>query len=357
MEIKIEKKDFTDFLQKISSVVTDIYDLDSDLSGFQIAFIGIEENDESKNVIEIKKYLLELYKSADLKIADFGTVYYNADLIGFEQKIGKVFDLVSKFNIQLILLGDLSKINFNILSKLRKHNEDFNFLYLNSHLKNSFFEKYYEKFDSIFDDFYFLGFQNYMVNAQLIEKMNQKQYFCSRFSELTNDLSDFEPFFRWSHIIQLDMASIKFADSPASENVSPNGFSANEICRLAYMSGLSDKLNIFCLSGYSNKLDIANTSAKLSAQIIWHFIDAYLFKKSQKNINDDFKVFHVTVEKDNIKTELKFSLCRNTNRWWFSFLDNGKEIFIPCSNIDYESAKSNRFTKRISLYVSKKHNS
>ena len=77
-----------------------------------------------------------------------------------------------------------------------------------------------------------------------------------------------------------------------------HGLIAEEACQLARYAGLSDRVSCFGICEYNPQFDVHSQTSQLAAQMIWHFIEAYLQRRSEIPVADhrDFKVFVVSHE-------------------------------------------------------------
>jgi formiminoglutamase len=342
--------DYSDYNNRIASIIKYHNDTTVDFSSFDVALLGIE--DETSDVI--RKYFYELYKPNDLKIIDLGNLMKDEKI---NNNLFEIFQLLTDSDVRLIFIGNNEGLNLPFLNYFKEKTQLFSFVDINSRInfQDSLCFDFFEKNKSTFDKLYQIGYQKYLVNPQNVKKAKEIGFSIHRLSEIIADTNEFEPAFRISDVVSLNISAIKAADAPACENSSPNGFTANEICRLAFFAGLSDKIKSFNLFGVNLEFDLNNITAKLVAQIFWHFLDALSLKQSIGNTTvDDYSVFYVKQFDNSCERDLKFFHCKNTNRWWFAVTIDEVEMLLPCSFKDYESAKTKKITSRIKSYISKK---
>ena len=92
-----------------------------------------------------------------------------------------------------------------------------------------------------------------------------------RLGDIRKNISSVEPILRDSNMLSLDISSISSAYAKANNYCSPNGLNGNEICKLLFYAGVSDKLKSFGIFEYNQNLDQDDQTAKLISQIIWYF--------------------------------------------------------------------------------------
>lgn len=348
---------YHDFEDRLASITKFHDDTTINLSDFDVALLGVEEEKNTSDII--RKYFYELYKPNNLRIIDLGNFNLEQNLESNYQKINEIFEILINNNVKLMFLGKKNELNIAFYKYFQKTSYNFNSINIDSKIdyqlsnNSSLFLNYFDKKTNLFENFHLFGYQKYLVNPKIKEEVLKLGFTTHRLSEIKKDIIEFEPYIRISDIISIDISSVKAADAPASKASSPNGFSANEICRLAYFAGLSDRIKTLNMFEIDLDYDTNNTTAKLSAQFFWHFLDALSSKKSVKyNKQNDFAVYFTKQLNDEQKKDLKFMHCEQTNRWWLAININTTEKKLPCSYKDYELAKTQKLTPRIISYIS-----
>lgn len=174
-----------------------------------------------------------------------------------------------------------------------------------------------------------------------------------RLGQLRNNIQLSEHLLRDSNIISIDLASVKHADAPAQANTSPNGFTAEEICQIVHYAGISENLKLFGLFEFTPTRDINNTTAILSAQIIWYFLDALAVRKAEfpHLNNSNFVHYIVSLNNDH---NIEFFKSTVTQRWWVQVpSNNNKNIIIACTETDYLNACNNEIPDRWLKFLKK----
>ena len=347
---------FEDYKDRLASITKFHDDINIEFSNFEVALLGIEDDQNTSDTI--REYFYELYKPENLKIIDLGNISLEQNFETDYQKINNIFKKLIKNNIKLMFLGNKKETNHFFYKYFQKNLHKFNTVHVDSKIdyqlsnNSDKFLNYFDRRNNIFENFYFLGYQKYLTNPKIKEKITELGFSTYRLSEIKKNIIEFEPYIRISDIVSIDISSVKAADAPACKTSSPNGFSANEICHIAYFAGLSDKIKTINLTGINLKYDLNNTTAKLTAQIFWHFLDALSTKKNiEYNKQNDFAVYFIKLPNELNKKDLKFLHCKNTKRWWVELnIKNSKKQFA-CSYNDYESAKTQKLTPRIKEFI------
>ena len=114
-----------------------------------------------------------------------------------------------------------------------------------------------------------------------IDLMGKLHFDICRLGEIRADLTEAEPIIRNADMASFDLSSIRNSDAPANNNVTPNGFYGEEVCKLARYAGLSDKLTSVGFYELNPEIDDRGQTAHLLAQIVWYFIDGFYHRKNE----------------------------------------------------------------------------
>jgi arginase family enzyme len=175
-----------------------------------------------------------------------------------------------------------------------------------------------------------VAFQSYYTHPRMLETLDKLRFDFFRLGKVREHIEDMEPVLRSSDLFSLDLSAVRWSDSPANVNGSPNGLSGEEACQLTRYAGMSDQLSSFGIYGYDPQNDTHGMSAKLVSQMLWYFIDGYLVRCSEAKLGEkeEFIMFNVAFT-DNDTVFLK---SKRTNRWWMELPDHK---FVACSYNDY----------------------
>lgn len=186
-----------------------------------------------------------------------------------------------------------------------------------------------------------LGFQSYYVQPRMLEMLDKLRFDFLRVGRLREHMEDAEPALRDVDMLSIDMNAIRYSDSPANINGSPNGFTGDEACMLTRFAGMSSKLSSFGIFGYDPDKDIHEMTARLIAQMIWYFVDGVLVRKTEASLKDreEFVEFYVSFTSN----DTIFLKSKRTNRWWMQLPD---KKFVPCSYSDYLQACNDEIPER-----------
>ncbi len=195
-----------------------------------------------------------------------------------------------------------------------------------------------------------LGYQSYYVSQQDLEFFKNRHFEAYRLGEVrSGNLCDSEPIIRDSDLLAISMNAVKYSDAPAASNSSPNGFSGEEICQLAYYAGLSYRCKSLGLFDMIPNNDIQNITAKLAAQTLWYFIEGVKRRNpdNPKNMIQNFKKYLIYF--DQLHHHLCFYKNVKTERWWMevpSLKSNQYNEIISCTQEDYAKAAEQEIPDR-----------
>ena len=191
-----------------------------------------------------------------------------------------------------------------------------------------------------------IGYQTFYNSQDEIDLL-EKLYFDSyRLGEMNKDLSIAEPILRDADLVSIDIGALRHTEAPANNNTSPNGFYGEELCTIIRYAGLSDKVSALGLFEYNSFLDLRNQTAKLTAQLIWYFIEGVNYRLKEYPFESKKKYTKYIVPIDN--DIINFYKSDKSNRWWMEINNNKfkKETLIPCTYNDYLEANNQNIPDR-----------
>jgi formiminoglutamase len=348
--------DFSENNDNIKNIALLHNNVNAKLSDFDIAIMGLADEREIDGINKIRKEFYRLFLPEKAKIIDFGNFildYHDANV----ENLLKILNVVWNNNLKLLVIGGKEENNlyffkfFNLIEKQiisTTIGAEIDFAPQEA-TSNKFFLNYIYKNPKVIEKHYHLGYQNYLFNFRLEEKLKQSKIKKIRLSQVRNDILDYEPSIRQSTLVSFDLTAIKYADCPATTTPQPNGFSALEACELAYWTGMSRNVKIFGIYEYNYLRDIDGISAKLSAQILWHFIYAYYLSNKNISSNNNYNTFYVKIKQNEKNIKLKFKQDKRSNLWELEI--NNKIYF--CSLKDFQTTQKGDLSPRIKEILEK----
>ncbi|UPT68062.1 MAG: arginase family protein [Sphingobacteriales bacterium JAD_PAG50586_3] len=115
-----------------------------------------------------------------------------------------------------------------------------------------------------------IGYQTYFVEQPQIELMQKMFFDVHRLGDVRAKPEECEPVMRNADIVSFDMSSIRSADARSISKPTPNGFYAEEACKVMRYAGLSEKLSCIGIFELTDEEDGGQTT-HLGAQMVWFF--------------------------------------------------------------------------------------
>ena len=185
-----------------------------------------------------------------------------------------------------------------------------------------------------------IAFQSYFVHPGLLETIDKLRFDCYRVGKVKEHIEDMEPVIRSSNLFSFDMNAIAHVYAPAG-NLSPNGLSGVEACKLMQYAGMSASVETVGVYGFDASKDKEGLTAMQIAHMLWYYFDGYQKQQHEAEIDDrnSFNEFNtVCAEVDTL-----FLQSKRTGRWWMQLPDKS---FTACSYADYLTASHNDLPER-----------
>jgi arginase family enzyme len=342
-----------------------------DLEDVKIVFIGVEEDRNAYNnegcafaPDVIRKCFYQLYHQENMpQIADLGNLKIGKQPADTYTALSEIMaDLIADDIIPIIWGGSQDIVYANYLA-YEKLNRITNIVSIDPQFdigrenmpmrSNAYINRIILRQPNFLFNYSNIGYQTYLVDPTEIELMEKLLFDTHRLGLARMDLIECEPIIRSADMLSLDMSAIRFSDSPGCKTVIPNGFFGDEICKMAQLAGVSDKLSAFGIYEYNPTCDIANQSAMLIAEIVWYFIDGVSIRKQDTpNLTkNNFYKYFVSLHEG--AYEIIFYKSKESGLWWMEIPIENAELskfsrhyIVPCSAKDYEFACTNETPER-----------
>jgi arginase family enzyme len=328
----------------------------------KIVLLGVEDDrnavakGSAKAPNKIRQYLYGLNRiSPRLKILDLGNIKVGKTANDTYFALRDVCSTLMQKEITIVILGGSQDLTFGLAKAFEENpfnlvNIDPKFDFkkgvktINSeNYLNFIFEKQHSLYAHTI-----LGYQNYFTDGLEYDYAFELGTETKRLGEIRYDMASMEPYLRDADLLSFDINAIRQLEAPGQYFGSPNGLYAEEACQAGHYAGMADQLKIAAFFNLVPRLDHDDLSSKLMAQVIWHFLEGFHFKKSEapKDKNNEFNEF--LVEIDDIDLPLTFYQSQKTGRWWMKISDEegSFEKIVPCNEEDYKIAAQNEIPDR-----------
>lgn len=333
------------------------------LEGIQIALLGVEESRNATNNFEcshaaneVRKEFYKLFKwNKPINIIDLGNLNIGETVNDTYEALSDVLAFLIEKNVIPIIIGgsnDLAFANYRAYEKLEQIvniasiDSKFN---LGNDEEEPINSSNYLNYIILQQPNYLLnyaniGYQSYLNSPESLEIMQNLYFDVFRVGALRKDLLEVEPIIRNAEMISLDISSIRRTDAPGNLNASAHGFYGEEMCQIAYFSGISDKSSSFGIYEYNPIYDENTQTSQLISHIIWYFIEGFLGRCGDTLFKDKSNYSKISITTTDTPDDLVFYCSKKTGRWWMvvPVIHNTKNIvqkyFLPCNEKDYKLA-------------------
>jgi formiminoglutamase len=91
-----------------------------------------------------------------------------------------------------------------------------------------------------------IGYQSYFAGTDETNLLDDMLFDFFRLGMARENLTEMEPVIRDTDLLMISMSSVRQSDAPASIFPSPNGFTGEEVCQLAWYGGKSERAQQHC---------------------------------------------------------------------------------------------------------------
>lgn len=336
---------------------------------FDIALFGVNRYfnkkiaEKNHTPSRIREELYKLKKtSPQMRIADLGNIKtgksYSQTLMAIEQVCSMLFYLKKT----IIIIGGSNQLSVGVFNAFKEFENNINVSNIDAKIdiettqsQNKEWKplnRLVEKERAYIYNISCIGYQQYFTGHHQIETLNKHYFEHYRLGAIRDNFHNIEPVLRDTDLAQFNISSIRMSEAPGQANGSPNGFYADEACRLARYSGLSDRLKAFGLFDIDSTYDQNKQTIKLAAQIIWHFIEGFIHRKNDYPIRNIDNYIKFEVQIDEIDFPIVFYKNETSERWWLEIkstqnTDNAENTtIVACTEDDYKSACQNEIPER-----------
>lgn len=316
-------------------------------------------NFNAKNNETFRQQFYSMYSGdawSEFKLYDLGTINPGERIEDTYFAVARVIEECAKKNIIVALVGGSQDLTLACYQGYEKLEQMINICSIDAKLDvgspeeeidaSKFVSQLLLQRPCYLFNYAVVGVQRPLVPRKEVDLFGNLYFDICRLGAFNDDFKRAEPHLRNSDLIVVDFDSIKSGDTDSNVYKQPNGFRADQICKIMHYSGLSDKLSSIAITNLNP--DQNENASMLCAQMLWYFIDGYAQRVGDFPVGSksNYKKFYVSI--DDLGDELVFYKSNKSNRWWLEVqYPSGKENLymrhqlVPCNADDYEQALQN----------------
>lgn len=343
---------------------------DLDWKNQDIALIGINdyranqgyEAAEYHAADLVRKQFKLLNKSAvTYNICDLGNLRTGENSQDTEERLREVCEILIENEVIPLIIGGTHNLSVGQYHAYQKFDKLTTVLNIDASIDmkaesehtqhNAFLNKILLYEPNYLFNFILLGYQTYVTDPELLNVFEKLHFEHYRLGALRENFEDVEPVVRQSNMVSFDVGAIKIQDAPAQQHHRPFGLTGEEACRIAWYSGLSEKVSSFGLYEYYPAYDLKEQTANLIATMVWYFVEGFYHRiKYESYDSESFMKYNVNV---NQVDNLVFYKHKYTEKWWLEVpkphlhkKSDDTFVIIPCSYNDYLLATNGELPDR-----------
>lgn len=351
--------------------VVDVYTNNfPDLSTAQIAVIGVKEDrlqlshhGAATTPDAVRKQLYKLVQPKyDIKMVDLGNIEPGSSVNDTLFALNACLSLLHEQKIVPIILGGTADLAYAQFTSYQGKTPNLNVLVADCKLnliRNEtapIYSNYLYKFITHQPNYLFnivhIGNQSYFVEQESLDAFDKMNFDVYRLGHVRSKMQEVEPLARNANMMVFSLNSIKAADVGASIEMNPNGFYGEEACQIARYAGMGNDLSSFGIYDLNATKDTHACGSKLTAQLIWYFIDGFYNRKNDypNAESKDYMIYRTTFKNSN--HQIVFYKNLYNERWWMEVpypkeRSAQKGLFmVPCSYADYQQALNDEIPDR-----------
>ena len=353
----ISLSDFKEFVNELNNnslgrniVINGIDDFDLDQS-FDLAIFSINDQEIDRENLsdyskKIRKKIYSLFTGDwNLKILDLGIFNRGNQHSDSQFAINEILNQLSILNVKTLIINLGNSLIFDFYYAIKQNNNLINVVSVDNKIpENSLIRKLLDDDNCKLGEYSCVAYQKHINNVDEIELFENMLFETYSLGKIKNKITNTEPIFRNSKLIDINIRSVKSGDINNSHEFT-NGLSSYEFCTLSRFAGLSNNLDLISFSSSYQSSAISS----LISEGIWYAIDG-INNVIVENIDlnsESFVIYNVTVN----NYDLKFVKSLITNRWWVSLenlnLVQMEKSYIPCAEDDYLLSKNSILSDRV----------
>jgi formiminoglutamase len=329
MEHLLQKTDFSDFGNNFpQNSWAAILQKNAEKIDFEpyLALVGAEENHANavrREFFKLKKGAAEKYH-----LADAGNILPDSAGEVSDERVFEVCATLLNSGIVPVLIGLPRKNIFAAYSAFSKWLKQGKIALFEKeilaedeeHLLNKIYHSSLPKPFNIFLG----GYQEYLCDRALLNTFSDDYFELQSVGKMRTNFSENEILIRDAEMFIFN----------ANVLANPFGLTGEEAAQLSWYAGMNENMSFFALSDFPD----STQANKTAAVMLWYFLEgAHQSFCERPTRGGNFEQFIIPIDRF-AHDCIELVRSKKSNRWWYVFLKNKTEYFIPASRSHYEAA-------------------
>jgi arginase family enzyme len=343
------------------------------LNGKKIALVGVPDTRNVRGIEKatpetthkIRQQLSQLASCHSSLVIDLGDMVEGKTVRDTFFALAQVVQYLLGQEIIPVLMGCSDSFIYGIYNAIHNTNSIVRHVHIDYRFDNqieefdivtneNYFERVLAHFPKNITEISLMGYQTYYEPSEPFSIKGEIPITNYRLGWVRDNLLETEAILRNAGLVTIDMNSVRISDNPANALGMPNGLYAEEMCQLAWYAGYADKLTVFGIFNYFAPFDNRDAGARLTAQLLWHFLEGYAQRQGETPNDGSEKFVQLHVNLDSIGQKLIFLKSNKTGRFWLKVSPGKeplKEKMLPVSKQEYYNAVNNQVSEKILFYL------
>ncbi|WP_417428716.1 formimidoylglutamase [Halpernia sp.] len=314
-------------------------------------FRGAKGSGESQDFRKVRSQFYRLsHLEFETPICDLGDLISGNSTEDTQYILQEILSLCHYKNAIPVVIGGSNDLAFSLFSALNFHQKNINYTQINSKVElgnaeeaiseKNYLTKILSSKNLSVKNYHHLAYQKHLNPQESVNLIKEVEFDILRLAEMMNATEKGEPFFRRANLVTLNCDAVESFAESFSIRPQVNGLNRREIC--AYMQEIGLGENLKSVGIFNFNFEAENIlNHQLLAQMIWYLVSGIDLEKSHPK-ERFFETFHVMVDEEN------YTFKRDTfkNLWYFG-PDEKIENCLPCSALDYQTAKEGKMNDRL----------
>lgn len=304
--------------------------------------------------LDFRKVRRQFYQLSHLRletpICDLGDLVSGKTIEDTHYVLQEFLSLCHYKNAIPVVVGGSNDLAFSLFSALNFHQKNINYTQINSRIElgnaeeslseKNFLTKILSSKNLSIKNYHHLAYQKHLNPQESVNLIKEVDFDMLRLAEMIKSTENAEPFFRRANLVTINCDAIESFAENFSIRPQVNGLDRREICAFMQEIGLGENLKSVGIFNFNFEAE-SILNHQLLAQMLWYLILGIDLEKSHPK-ERFYETFHVLVDGESYT----FKRDSFKNLWYFGE-DENIENCLPCTHLDYETAKKGFLEPRL----------